>query len=148
MTKEKSHQEDDWVPCQPGQIARIAADQKALDRRLAMSKMAVGVVAFVSLGTASAIYFASDKNKPVDSNDLVNTNDHVNTKVADDGIRAVKDDTKFVEEEIASISCREVVGLLPKYLAEKIKCVKLIARVDKHLGHCNWCCDRRDELKF
>lgn len=146
MKKELSNQEEDWIPCQPGQIANIAAEQNAVSRREAMSKMAIGAVALASLGTATLVYLTSDKdnnpkdakgfvnsNEPVQPNDLAKSNEPINTKVVDDGI--------------APISCREVVNLLPDYIEDAIENVKLLARVDKHLGHCNWCCDRRDELK-
>ena len=120
----KPHQE--WVPCEPGEIARIINAQQAVDRRAALSKISAGIVAIASVGTATTIYFTSgnsnQQTNPIKTNNVVDVN-------------------------IKPISCREVIARLPSYLKRSIGDEMLVARIEKHLTLCNYCCKKHDELK-
>lgn len=56
-------------------------------------------------------------------------------------------DTKTVNEaDLPPISCRMVLGLLPKYVGNGIGDHVLVARIDRHLSHCNYCSNRHSKL--
>ena len=65
MQNDKSTPQNDWVPCEPGALAKLANEQKALSRRAAISKMSMGVMAVAATGTATMVYVASgNRSKP------------------------------------------------------------------------------------
>lgn len=124
MPKNQPTPHQDWVPCEPGEINRLVNIQKAIDRRAAMSRISAGLVAAASVGIGTTIYLTSgDNNQP-----------------------ANKIKTNNVVDFIPPISCKEVISRLPSYLDDSIEDVLLLARIDKHLEHCNYCCTKRDEL--
>lgn len=129
MKKDQPKPHQDWVPCEPGEIARLVNIQQAIDRRAAMSKISAGLVAAAAVGIGTTIYLTS----------------------GNDGLPANKIKTNNVvdinKKKMAPISCREVIARLPSYLDNSIADALLVARIDRHLGHCNYCCKKRDELK-
>lgn len=126
MKKDLPTPHQEWVSCEPGEIARIVNAQQAVDRRAALSKISAGIVAIASLGTATTIYFTSGNDQA--PNNTIKTNN-------------------VVDVNIKPISCREVIARLPNYLKKSIGDEMLVARIEKHLEHCKYCCKKRDALR-
>jgi hypothetical protein len=119
---------NDWVPCEPGALLDVAAQQSAMSRRAAMSKLSYAVIAVAATGTSAAVYLASG-NQPTTP------------------VRDGSSNRSLTTTPVASISCKKVVCLLPEYLNSEIKDESLLASIENHLGYCKSCCDERDRLQ-